>query len=125
MATDRDKRIDALESKVAELEALVNLALRLLAIEKPVSALLERYGATERQDLAVHQLLSALADRADRGGLEVPSFGGFINDLNERFPAARGDREFVSLLLDSLKLDRPAYQKLHAYIAAQGWPQWT
>jgi hypothetical protein len=31
----------------------------------------------------------------------------------------------VSLLLDTLKLDRPAYQKLHAYISREGWPKWS
>jgi hypothetical protein len=124
MSNDQS-RIAALESKVQELEALVNLALRLLAVEKPVSAVLERYGATEAEDLAVHALLSDMAIRAERGGMYAPSFGGFINDLSERFPSTRGDREFVSLLLDTLKVDRPAYQKLHAYISEQGWPQWS
>jgi hypothetical protein len=122
---DQENRIAALESKVAELEALVTLALRLLAVEKPVSALLERYGATEAEDLAVQALLSDLAGRAERGGIYAPSFGGFINDLAERFPSIRGNREFVSLLLDTLKLDRPAYQKLHVYISREGWPQWS
>jgi len=125
MTADQDSRLAALEAKVAELEALVTLALRLLAVEKPVSALLERYGATEAEDLAVQALLSDLAGRAERGGMYAPSFGGFINDLFERFPSTRGDREFVSLLLDTLKLDRPAYQKLYAYISREGWPQWS
>jgi len=40
--THDQERIAALESKVQELETLVNLALRLLAVEKPVSAVLER-----------------------------------------------------------------------------------
>ena len=40
-------------------------------------------------------------------------------------PSVRGNREFVTLLLDMLKIDRPAYQKLHAYITAAGWPQWA
>jgi len=125
MADNQDQRIAALESKVQELETLVGLALRLLAVEKPVSALLERYGATEAEDLAVQSLLSEMADRAERGGIYAPSFGGFINDLFERFPAARGNREFVSLLLDTLKIDRPAYQKLHTYTLREGWPQWN
>ena len=46
MAEDLDRRMAALEGKMRELETLVNLALRLLAVDKPVSALLERYGAT-------------------------------------------------------------------------------
>ena len=119
-----DDRIAALEAKVQELEALVNLALRLIAVEKPVSALLERYGATEAEDLAVHALLDDLARRAEQGGMYAPSFGGFVNQLWERFPGVRGNREFVVMLLDTLKVDRPAYRRLHEFVAAEGWPHW-
>lgn len=125
MADNHDARISALEAKVGELDALVNLALRLLAVEKPVSALLERYGATQSEDLAVHALLDDLERRAELGGMQAPSFGGFVGELFDRFPAVRGNREFVSVLLDTLKLDRPAYQGLHRYAASEGWPQWT
>ena len=121
MADNHDDRIAALESKVQELDALVNLALRLLAVEKPISAVLERYGATEVQDLAVHALLDDTATRAERGGMYAPSLGGFVNDLVTRFPAARGDQQFIELLLGTLKVDRPTYRKLHAYITAQNW----
>jgi hypothetical protein len=123
MSDNQQDRIAALEAKVQELDTLVNLALRLLAVEKPVSALLERYGATEAQDLAVHALLDDVARRAEQGGMYAPSFGGFINELVERFPPARGDGQFVTLLLDTLKVDRPAYQRLHDYIAAHDWPK--
>jgi hypothetical protein len=119
------ERLATLEAKVQELDALVNLALRLLAVEKPVSALLERYGASAAEDVAVHRLLDDLAARSEQGGMYAPSFGGFVNELSTRFPAARDNREFVSLLLDTLRLDRPAYQKLHWYVASQGWPQWS
>src|SRR4029078_12979237 len=47
MADNQEDRIAALEAKVNELDTLVNLALRLIALEKPVSALLERFGATD------------------------------------------------------------------------------
>jgi hypothetical protein len=125
MADDLERRTAALESKIQELETLVNLALRLIAVEKPVSALLERYGATAAEDLAVHALLDDLATRVDRGGMYSPSFGGFENDLYDRMPSIRGNREFVRLLLDTLKIDRPAYQRVHEYIAAEGWPRWS
>jgi hypothetical protein len=125
MSQQQDDRIGALEAKVEELDALVNLALRLLSLTKPVSALLERYGATETEDLAVHALLDDLAKRAEQGGMYTPSFGGFTSELFARFPATRGDREFVKLLLDTLRIDRPAYQKLHAFVAAANWPQWS
>jgi hypothetical protein len=125
MADNSQDRIAALEAKVQELDALVNLALRLLAIEKPVTALLERYGATEADTLAVHALLDDIARRAEQGGMYAPSFNGFVNELVERFPAVRGDRQFIIFLLDTLKLDRPAYQRLHTYTSAQGWPHWS
>jgi hypothetical protein len=125
MTENQQDRIAALEAKVQELDALVNLALRLIAVEKPVSALLERYGATEAEDLAVHALLDDVATRAERGGMYAPSFGGFVNELNERFVKSRGDREFVALLLDTLGVDRPAYRRLHTYVTAHGWPQWS
>ena len=125
MADTHEDRITALEAKVQELDALVSLALRLLAVDKPVSALLERQGATEAETLAVHALLDDVARRVEQGGMYAPSFGGFVNELIQRFPAVRGDREFIALLLDTLKLDRPAYQRLQSYTSAQGWPQWT
>jgi hypothetical protein len=122
MTADYETRIATLEAKIAELEALVSLALRLMAVEKPVSVLLRRFGATDAQDTAVHALLDDVASRAERGGLYAPSFNGFVSDLYRRFPAVRSNREFVALLIDALKLDRPAYQKLHDYVVAAQWP---
>ena len=69
MADNQENRIAALEAKVQELDALVNLTLRLLAVEKPVSAVLERYGATEAEELAIHALLDDVAKRAEQGGM--------------------------------------------------------
>ena len=53
----------------------------------------------------------------------APSFGGFVDEFDDRCPTVRGDRQFVSLLLDTLKLDRPVYQNLHAYVTGHGWPR--
>ena len=125
MSDEYANRIAALEAKVQELDALVNLALRLLSVEKPISALLERFGATEAEERAVHRLLDDLATRAEQGGIYAPSFVGFTSELFARFPAVRGNREFVGLLLETLKVDRSAYQKLHGFITAEGWPRWT
>jgi hypothetical protein len=120
--TDSD-RLAALENKMQELEAMVTLALRLLSVEKPVVALLERYGATDSETHAVQQLLDDLSRRLDKGEMYRPSFGGFVNELGDRFPAIRGNREFVSVLIDTLRVDRPVYRKLHEFMAANGWPQ--
>lgn len=125
MADDHETRIAALEAKIHELEALINLSLRLSASEKPLCTLLARFGATEAEILAVHALLDDVAKRVQAGGFYTPSFTGFMSDLVKACPAARDDREFVMLLLDTLKADRPTYQQLHAFVTAQGWPQWT
>ena len=44
--------------------------------------------------------------------------------LDEMFPQQRGDRTFVQTLIDTLKVDRPAYRELHVYMASHGWPSW-
>ena len=121
MADGLESRVHALEAKVQELEAMVTLAMRLLSVEEPVSTLLRRYGATETESLAVLQLLDSVAARAAKGGPYAPSFSAFIRDLHEQFPAIRGDAQFTSLLLDTLKLDRPAYRQFHTYTVVNHW----
>jgi hypothetical protein len=124
MADNHETRIAALEAKVQELEALVNITLRLSSAEKPLSALLARFGATETETLAVHALLDDVLTRVQAGGFYTPSFAGFLSQLVKVCPAAKGDREFVTLLLETLKADRPSYRQLHAFATAQGWPDW-
>lgn len=104
---------------------MATLALRLLSVEKPVGALLERFGATETEDLAVHSLLDDLARRLEEGEMYRPSFPGFEGELYARFGSMRGNRQFVELLIDALALDRPAYRKLHAFMVQEQWPTWT
>ena len=45
--------------------------------------------------------------------------------VEEIFPSLHRDREFVALLIDTLKLERPSYHELHAYMTAHNWPTWT
>ena len=116
-----DARLTALETKVEVLEAMVALALRLISLEKPVSALLQNYGATQAEELAVHAMIDDVAHRAEQGGIYTPSFAGFEQELGQRFPKVRGDREFVSLLLDAMKIDRPSYRALHAFTVRERW----
>jgi len=125
MADDHEIRIAALEAKVELLEALMNASLRLSAADKPLSTLLTRFGASEAEILAVHALLDDVAKRVQAGGMYTPSFAGFLSDLVRVCPLAKSDRDFVVVLLDTLKLERPAYQKLHAFATAKGWPDRT
>jgi hypothetical protein len=40
------------------------------------------------------------------------------------FPELRGDRQFVQLIIDTLRVERPAYRELHRYMTSHGWPVW-
>jgi hypothetical protein len=100
---------------------MVAVALRLLSLEKPVSALLQSNGAGQAEELAVHALLDDLAGRVERGGICTPSLAGFEQELGQRFPKVRGNREFVSLLMDALKIYRPSYRAIHAFTFRERW----
>jgi acetyl-CoA carboxylase alpha subunit len=114
-----------LDARLAEVETLQQLILRLLSITKPLDSVLEQYGATESQERAFYRLLDDLAVRARGREAERPTFAYFVSQLGTMFPPLRGDRQFVELVIDTLKLERPAYRALHGYMAAQGWPAWA
>jgi hypothetical protein len=47
-----------------------------------------------------------------------------VQRLGEIFPNLRGDRQFVQLLIDTLRVERPAYRDLYAYMDSHHWPVW-
>jgi len=111
-----------LDARLREVEALQELVLRLLSTLKPLDRVLEQYGATETQARAFYTLLDDLCARTRGGEQDRPSFGYFEMQMGDLFPALRGSREFLSLIIDTMKIDRPAYRALHSYVAAHGWP---
>jgi hypothetical protein len=124
--TDSDlvSRLAALESEVQELKAMQELTLRLLSTTKPLSNLLQYYGATETREQALYRLLDDLAERIKGPSHREPTFGQFKVRLGEIFPELRDDRNFVQLIIDTLKVERPAYQRLHDYMTSHRWPVW-
>jgi hypothetical protein len=121
-AIDLARRLDELESRLREVEAVQQLMLRLMSTTEPLRGVLEQYGATESQAQAFYKLLDDMVARMGGGDQDRPSFAYFEMQLAKIFPAQRGSREFTTLLIDTLRLDRPAYRDLHAYAVAQGWP---
>jgi len=118
-------QIAALEARVEALEAVQELLLRLLSTTRPLAGVLEHYSATETQEQAFYRLLDTLAGRTAGPARDRPSFAFFEMQINEIFPQLRGDREFVQLLIDTLKVERPAYRALHQYMVANHWPSWS
>lgn len=114
----------SLDARLREVEAVQQLMLRILATTKPLDALLERFGATATQEQAFYKLLDDLVVRSKGREMDEPTFGYFSMQIAQIFPSLKNDREFVALVLDTLKLERPVYRELHAYVTARGWPAW-
>jgi hypothetical protein len=116
--------LDSLDARLREVEALQQLMLRIIATTKPLDTLLERYGATTTQEQAFYKLLDELVMRSKGREAEHPTFGYFTMQLAQIFPALKTDRDFVATIIDTLKIERPVYQELHAFVTARGWPAW-
>ncbi len=123
-APDLATRVAQLEAEMEELRVMHNLVLRLLSTSRPLARVLEQYGANETQEQALYRLLDRLNEKIRGPERDRTSFGVFKRGLFEIFGARNDDREFVQLLIDTLKIERPAYRELHAYMVSHRWPVW-
>jgi|SRR6185503_12319241 hypothetical protein len=115
-------RLAELEAHVAQLEMIQGLLLRLMSITHPLSNVLSQFGANAAQEQQMLRLLDELATRArslDRNN--QPSFDEFQTRVSEILPALDGDREFLRLLIDTLRVDRAAYRDLHDFMVVHDW----
>jgi hypothetical protein len=119
---EKEGTLADLDARLSEVEAVQELILRILSTTKPLSRVLEQYGATETQESEFYRLLDDLAERAQGREQDRPTFGYFDMQMGNIFPLLRGDRVFIALVIDMLKLERPAYRGLHAYAVEQNWP---
>ena len=122
--SDPTARLAAIEAQIEELKSVQELLLRLLSTTRPLAKLLEYYGATDTKEQALYRLLDELVDRIRGPKFREPTFGSFVQRLGEIFPDMRGDRQFVQLLMDTLRVERPAYRDLHNFMVAHHWPVW-
>ena len=117
-------RLAALEAEVDELKAVQALLLRLLSTTRPLSGMLEYYGATESTEQALYRYLDEMVERIRGPQHGHPTFSAFQVRIGGLFPQLRGDRQFVQLLIDTLKVERPAYAELYRYMQQHHWPVW-
>jgi hypothetical protein len=118
---EKEGTLADLDARLSEVEAVQQLILRILSTTKPLSRVLELYGATETQEGEFYRLLDDLVERAKGREQDRPTFGYFDMQMGNIFPSLRGDRVFIGLVIDVLKLERPAYRGLHAYAVEQNW----
>ncbi len=121
MTDEKPVTLADLDARLREVEALLEMMLRILATTKPLTNVLDQYGATETQGRACHALLDDLARRAKGRESDRPTLAYFQMKIAEIFPTLRGDAEFIELLIDTLKVERSAYRELHAYMTACCW----
>ena len=117
-------RLAELEAQVHELKAVQDLLLRVLSTTRPLSSLLEYYGVTESTEQALYRLLDDMVERSRGPAHGQPTFGFFQVRVGGLFPDLRGDRQFIQLLIDTLKVERPVYRELHRYMVDHHWPVW-
>ncbi|HXV63077.1 MAG TPA: hypothetical protein VEK15_20420 [Vicinamibacteria bacterium] len=110
-----------LEARVAHLEMMQDLLFRLVSMTRPLTKLLEEFGATRSQEEALVQFLDGLVERSRGPEGDRPSFAYFEMNVANILPRLRGNREFLQLLMDTLRVERPAYRELHEYVTARGW----
>ena len=110
-----------LEARVAHLELMQDLLFRLMSMTRPLSNVLEQFGATRTQEQELLKFLDELVMRSRGPERGRPSRAHFEMHVGEILPALRGNKEFLQLLMDTLKVERPAYRELHEYMESQGW----
>ena len=110
-----------LEARIAHLEMMQDLLFRLMSMTRPLSSVLEQFGATRTQEQELLKFLDELVLRARGPERGRPSRAHFEMHVGEIMPTLRGNHEFLQLLMDTLKVERPAYRELHEYMTAQGW----
>ena len=122
--SDVAARVAALETEIQELKAVQDLLLRLLSTTRPLSSMLEYYGATESAEQALFRYLDEMVERVRGPQHAQPTFGAFQVRIWGLCPQLRGDRQFMQLLIDTLKVERPAYAELYKFMADHHWPVW-
>lgn len=117
-------RLAEIESQLQELKAVQDLLVRLLSTTRPLSNVLEYYGASETKEQSLFRLLDELGELVRGPKHRQPTFGPFKTRVGEIFPELREDRHFIQLLIDTLKVERPAYRELYQYMSDHHWPVW-
>jgi hypothetical protein len=110
-----------LEARVSQLELMQDLLLRIISTTRPLCHVLEQFGATETQQQGMLKFLDGLVMRVRGPAAERPSKAYFDMHVREILPSLRDDQDFQQLLMDTLKVERPAYRELHDYMVSRGW----
>ncbi len=109
-----ESQVADLQARVTDLEAQLNTALGILGLIRPAATVLSGCGADEGQQHALYRLIDDMESRVVAGS--SVSYADFAERVADLVPARRGDRRFVELLIEALKLERPASKPMLDYL---------
>ena len=107
-----DHRVIELEARVAELEARLAGVIRVVAASRPLGRVLAGYGVSADQERVVYAIVNEMAERHEQG--QVASFAEFEERITHIIGQHHGDRRFVELIVDALRIEQPAFKRLYA-----------
>ena len=108
-------RVIELEARVADLEARLAGVIRVVAATRPLGRVLTSYGVSEDQERVIHAIVNEMAERQEKG--EVALFTEFEDRITHLVPQFSGDRRFVELIVEALRIERPALTRLYEQFA--------
>lgn len=103
-------RLIEIEARVHELEARLNGVMSVVATLQPVGTLLASYGVPDEQQQVFYEVIDEMSARLDRGA--AASFTEFEEWVASLIAPRRGDRRFVGLLIEALRVERPGSRRL-------------
>jgi hypothetical protein len=104
-------RMIELEARVAELEARLGGVIRVVAASRPLGHVLTSYGLSDDQERVIFAIISEMAERSEHG--EAAPFAEFEERITNMVGQLRGDRRFVELIVEALRIERPAFKRLY------------
>jgi hypothetical protein len=107
-------QLSDLEMRLAGLESQLNTALGILALTRPAATVLSRCGADHAQQQEFFRIIDDLTRRVDSGA--SVSFSEFEDRVVDLVPNKRGDRKFFEMLIEAVKLERPAAKPMLDYL---------
>jgi hypothetical protein len=107
-------QVAELQARVADLEAQLKIAVGILGLMRPAETVLARCGADQAQQQALYRMIDEMEARVIQGS--SVSYSDFSERVADLVPGKRGDRKFVELLIDALKLERPSSKPMLDYL---------
>jgi hypothetical protein len=106
-------RIFELEARIERLETQLDGITSVVAALQPLEQLLARYNVSEQQRRVLYGIINEMANRLERN--EITSFAEFEERVTFMIGQLRGDRRFVELVIQAIRVERPALTRLYEH----------